>query len=114
MYPREQLEELAVRERALRWRIGERRKKMVVATAVIASRFAWVDRALALFRSSVTFGGLVPPQIGGVALGLLGRFAPRLARVARWGGLLAGPLRVLWSRRTAGGARIQPRGGAVR
>ncbi|HLP06837.1 MAG TPA: hypothetical protein VK178_01625, partial [Opitutaceae bacterium] len=74
----------------------------------------WVDRAVALVRSSVTFGGLVSPQIGGVALGLLARFAPRWARVARWGGLLAGPLRVLWSRKTAARARIQPRRGVGR
>ncbi|MFT3831667.1 MAG: hypothetical protein QM691_18380 [Opitutaceae bacterium] len=113
MYPREQLAELALRERVLRWRIDERRKKMVVASAVIASRLAWIDRALALFRSTMTLGGLVSPQVGGVALGLLSRFAPRLGRLARWGSLLAGPLRTFWSRQPTARRRPQARGGTA-
>ncbi len=96
MYPRSQLAELALRKRAVRWRIDERRTKIGAAATTIAARLAWIDRVVGLVRSGMTFGGLVPPQLGGVALSLLGRFAPRLARVARWGGLLAGPLRALW------------------
>jgi hypothetical protein len=114
MYPEQQLEELAERERALRWRIGQRRERIAAAAGVVFRRLAWVDHALVFWRARYSFGGLVSPVIGGTARALLGKFVPRLARIARWGALLAGTLRLFLSRTPPPRTGVQPRPGAVR
>ncbi len=100
MYPARDLNRLALHKRALQRRITGRRHECAVAATRLAQPFAWLDRALGLWRRA---GPWI--QFAAVPLGLLlHRPAMRPAGTAmRWLTVITGILRGVRALRTPPG-----------
>jgi hypothetical protein len=91
MYPTRELNRLAVHKQALQRRITRRRHECIAAAGCIARPFAWLDRALVLWRqlspwmhlAAVPLGMLIKRPSTPRPLGALLRWLPLLSGVVR-------------------------------
>jgi hypothetical protein len=91
MYPARELNRLAIHKRALQRRIARRREECVAAAGCIARPFAWLDRALGVWRQLSPW-----MHVAAVPLGFLWKRSPAarpVGAVLRWLPVVTGIMR---------------------